>query len=83
MSDLPKTIEHDENEPPRDTSKPPWLLLACILVFVWSVTLTNEGIEWRSVLLGGFTAMIFTLWAIDATGNKVPLSWRRRPTDRL
>lgn len=83
MFDPQKTIEHDPEEPPRDTSKAPWTLLACILAFVWIVTLSIEGVEWRSLLLGGFTAMIFTLWAIDVTGNKVPASWRRRPTDRL
>lgn len=75
-------IEHDSNEPKIDRTTFKWWPLWLLVVFVWGVQLVQEGAEsfdWGQIALGGLTAGVLVLWAIETTGNKVPDSWRRKP----
>lgn len=76
MADRLPLIEHDPDEPPRDTSKSPWLRLLIILSFIWVWMLYSFDIVWLQVGAGFMTGGALACWAIDITGNKVPKSWR-------
>jgi hypothetical protein len=71
-------INHDPHEPPRDTSKSPWLIVAIIGALMWLWLWYFEEIHWLQVGVGFFTGMMFMAWGIEVTGNKVPASWRRK-----
>lgn len=73
-------IDHDPEEPPRDTSKSPWGILAVLVMLGWAGALYSFDIDWRSVALGAFSAGALVAWAGDITGGKVPASWRGKPT---
>jgi len=78
-SPLPPTIEHDPDEPPRDMSKSPWLLVSIICALMWTWLWYNNEIQWLQVGVGFYTGMMLMAWAIEITDNKVPASWRRQP----
>lgn len=72
-------IEHDPEEPPRDTSKSPWLLVAIMLVLIWSGLFYLYEPAWLQLGIGALTGAMIMAWGVDITGNKVPASWRGKP----
>jgi len=79
MSDPHPLIDHDPTEPPKDTSRPPWLAFATLVAFVWLWLFYYFEPVWPQIGVGFVTGLLLALWAVDITGNKVPSSWRRRP----
>lgn len=75
MSDR-NIIEHDADEPPRDTSKSPWVAAAIVLALVWWGFLCMYVPEWTQIGLGFLSGMLLACWAVDVSGNKTPKSWR-------
>jgi hypothetical protein len=71
-------IDHDREEPPRDTGGNgvlyAWLV---ILPALWAVFYFTGMLEWRSAVLGALTGGIFVIIMTEITGNRVP-SWMRR-----
>ncbi len=74
----PNYIEHDPDEPPRDTTgNGVYWGWAIVLPALWAIHLILGEVQWRSVGLGALTSGIFVLAMIEYTGNKVP-RWMRR-----
>lgn len=72
----PTQIEHDADEPPRDTSKSPWFAAGVLMVLLWSGYLYLHEFVWQPIGLGFLSGMLLACWAIDVSGNKLPKSWR-------
>ena len=70
-------IEHDPNEPPRDTTGT-WIYWAAfaVLAVLWIGFLSTDALHWSSFCLGTASGMFLAIWAIAITGNKVP-RWMR------
>lgn len=70
-------IEHDPDEPPRDTAH--WVYPAAFVMLSigWGLTWYTEGFDWYQIGLGALTGGIFMAWAIESTGNRIPPSWRK------
>lgn len=73
-------IEHDSDEPPVDRTPGPWKWAAVVLVLLWAWYLYFMPFAWHGIALGFMTGGIFTAWVIEITGNKVPASWRGKPS---
>lgn len=73
-------IDHDPNEPPVDRTPGPWRIAVPLVAIAWGLNLYSRELDWVSVGLGAFTGIVFTAWMIDITGNKIPNSWRGKPT---
>lgn len=69
-------IEHDPEEPPRDTAQ--WVFPAAFLMLAlgWLLIWYTAGLAWLQIGLGALTGGIFMAWAIESTNNKIPPSWR-------
>ncbi|RWO22813.1 hypothetical protein [Mesorhizobium sp.] len=70
-------IEHDPNEPPRDTTGT-WIYWASAagLVLLWAGYLLFNAPDWWALAIGASTGLFIATWAIELTGNKVP-KWMR------
>lgn len=73
-------IEHDSDEPPVDRTPGPWKWAAVVLVLLWAWYFYFMPFAWHGIALGFITGGVFTAWVIEITGNKVPTSWRGKPT---
>lgn len=73
-------IDHDPNEPPVDRTPGPWRWVMAILIVGWAGYLYSFPVDWRSIALGVLTGAAIVAWAVDITGNKIPASWRGKPT---
>lgn len=72
-------IDHDKDEPPRDTSGNTvyWVNAVFLtLLWAWFLFSDSEPSKWASVCLGVWSGMFIAIWAIDMTGNKTP-KWMR------
>ncbi|TCL70531.1 hypothetical protein [Rhizobium sp. BK251] len=69
-------IEHDPEEPKYERDRGPWPFLFPAIALLWIGSFFYFKLDWHSIALGGGTACVITLWAIEVTGNKVPDSWR-------
>jgi hypothetical protein len=76
-----KTIDHDKNEPPIDRSPGPWKVVLPIIALLWAWYFYFMPFDWVSLMLGFVTGGVLTAWLIEVTGNKIPDSWRSKPTD--
>lgn len=73
----PPVIEHDPDEPPRDTSgNTVYWASAFVLAALWAAYFLIGEYDWKSIALGVGTGAIIAIWAIEITGNKVP-KWMR------
>lgn len=75
-----KTIDHDPNEPKPDRSRGPWRVIWPIIGLLWIWYFYFEPFNWASIAIGFGTGAILAAWAIEITGNKIPDSWRGKPT---
>jgi hypothetical protein len=70
-------IDHDPDEPPRDSANWVYPAASVILALGWLLTWYTAGLSWHQIGMGFGTGAIFMAWAIESTGNKVPPSWRK------
>jgi hypothetical protein len=71
-------IDHDREEPPRDTGGNfVYWGVSAVVAFIWVVSLMTMNLDWHSVRLGAFTGGVFVIVMSKITGNKVP-KWMRR-----
>lgn len=73
-------IDHDPEEQKPDRGPGPWRIVFPIIAVGWAGSLYFGMVQWHSVALGIGTGCVLTAWAIEVTGNKIPASWRRKPT---
>lgn len=75
-------IDHDPNEPERETGFNPWpwvfAMFAVATVGLWS----THGIDWKSALAGGCLAFAASFWAIGYLRYDLFKSWRDTGRDR-
>lgn len=63
-------IDHNPNE--KRPSNGIWWILWIMIAFQWVAYFSFREPDWWSICIGGFTAGVLALWAIEMTGNKVP-----------
>jgi hypothetical protein len=67
----PKIIEPDPDGGYKPAPKV-WVAAWIILILMWAGFLFSFAVDWKAVILGFGTGLIFTGWAVDITGNKTP-----------
>jgi hypothetical protein len=69
-------IQHDPDEPQRDTGPNPWPLafaMACVFsMMLWA----TDGLDWPSVLMGAMLAFTASFWFVGWFRYKLFKSWR-------
>lgn len=80
MKREPITIDHNPHE--KRMTNGIWWIVWAIVAIGWTLNLYAEPVAWRWLALGVFTGGVLATWAIEITGDKVPDSWRGKPTGR-
>ncbi len=73
-------IEHNPNE--RRETNTIWWLIWPMLALQWIGYLYFREFDLWAIAIGAFSGIVFIIWAMEITGNKVPDSWRRQPPRR-
>lgn len=56
-------IDHDPKEPKIDRKPESFRTMFVLLALAWAGMLYAYSLDWRSVVIGGATGMMFMLWA--------------------
>lgn len=71
-------IDHDRDEPPRDTGGDfLYWAVSAVVAFIWVASFMTMTLDWPSVRLGALSGGVFVIVMSKITGNKVP-KWMRR-----
>lgn len=71
-------IEHDPDE--KRPGNGIWWIVWPAIALGWVGFVYFDMIDWPSAAIGGLTMGVLATWAIEVTGNKVPASWRGKPS---
>lgn len=71
-------IDHDREEPPRDTTGN-WIYwaAAAMVILIVAASVATMTLDWPSVRLGALAGGVFVIVMTKITGDKVP-KWMRR-----
>jgi hypothetical protein len=76
---LPMQIDHDREEPPRDTGGNfIYWAVSAVVVLIWISSFMTMTLDWPSIRLGALSGGVFVIVMTKITGDKVPPWMRRR-----
>jgi hypothetical protein len=74
----PPIIDHDPHE--RRPTNAIWWALWPFVGLQWASYFYFNAPDWWALAIGFVTGGVLASWAIEITGNKVPDSWRGKPS---